>query len=81
MDTDTPNPLTASAWIELAGKSIGGRSPSLRWPHLFDILIRKGYSQEKAARISNAKIGTRKDGKLKGVTRRSADRYRQKHNL
>lgn len=49
-------------------KSIGGRSPSLRWPHLFDLLRAKGYSAEKAARISNSRVGMRKKGRLEGLT-------------
>lgn len=44
--------------------SIGRRDPSLRWPHLYDLLVAKGYSKEKAARISNAKRFTRKKGRL-----------------
>lgn len=54
-------------------KSIGGRSPSLKWPHLYDLLRAKGYDKEKAARISNSRIGMRKDGKLKGLTYKQAD--------
>lgn len=53
--------------------SIGGRSPSLKWPHLYDILHAKGYSKEKAARISNSRIGMRKNGKLKGLPYKQAD--------
>jgi len=52
--------------------SIGGRSPSLKWPHLFDLLRAKGYDAEKAARISNSRIGMRKDGKLKGLSYKQA---------
>lgn len=80
--------LTASIWVELAyaesksSKSIGGRSPSLRWPHLYDILVRKGYSAEKAARISNAKVKMKlPDSRLQGVTADTARRYSKKHNL
>jgi hypothetical protein len=47
-----------------SSKSLGGRDPSLRWPHLYDLLVAKGYSKEKAARISNAKRFTRKKGRL-----------------
>jgi hypothetical protein len=54
-------------------KSIGGRSPSLKWPHLYDLLRAKGYDKEKAARISNSRIGMRKSGKLKGLTYKQAD--------
>ena len=54
-------------------KSIGGRSPSLKWPHLYDLLRAKGYDKEKAARISNSRIGMRKDGKLKGLSYKQAD--------
>lgn len=54
-------------------KSIGGRSPSLKWPHLYDLLRAKGYDKEKAARISNSRIGMRKSGKLKGLSYRQSD--------
>jgi hypothetical protein len=47
--------------------SIGGRSPSLKWPHLYDLLRAKGYDKEKSARISNSRIGMRKSGQLKGL--------------
>jgi hypothetical protein len=39
--------------------------PTLKWPHLYDILRDKeGMSAEKAARISNAQRGKRKKGRL-----------------
>lgn len=52
-----------------AGKSnsIGGRSPSLKWPHLFDLLVAKGYDQSAAAAISNSRVWARKDGALGGL--------------
>lgn len=54
-------------------KSIGGRSPSLKWPHLYDLLRAKGYDKEKSARISNSRIGMRKSGRLKGLPWSQAD--------
>ncbi|AKF14920.1 hypothetical protein AVT46_gp59 [Mycobacterium phage MOOREtheMARYer] len=36
------------------GKGRGGTRKSLKKPKLYDKLRRKGYSKEKAARISNA---------------------------
>lgn len=56
--------------------SIGGRSPSLKWPHLYDLLRSKGYDKEKAARISNSRIGMRKHGKLRGLSYKNADNPR-----
>lgn len=53
--------------------SIGGRSPSLRWPHLYDILRAKGYSKEKSARISNSRVGMRKTGQIKGLPFKQAE--------
>lgn len=53
--------------------SIGGRSPSLRWPHLYDILRAKGYSKSKSARISNSRVGMRKTGQIKGLPYKQAD--------
>lgn len=37
-----------------------GRSASLKWPWLYDILRSKGYDPEKAARISNSRAHLRK---------------------
>lgn len=56
-----------------SGKSIKGRDPSLRWPHLYDILRAKGYDKEKAARISNSRLRYRKKGKLEGLPWKKAD--------
>lgn len=71
--------------------SIGGRSPSLRWPHLYDLLRAKGYSKEKAARISNSRVGMRKHGRIEGLPYKDADKksalkkvlktYNRKHHL
>lgn len=47
-----------------SSRSIGRRDPSLRWPHLYDVLRGKGYSKEKSARISNSRVGFRKKGRL-----------------
>lgn len=56
--------------------SIGKRDPSLKWPHLYDLLRAKGYDKEKAARISNSRIHKRKKGKLEGLPYRQADSKR-----
>lgn len=53
--------------------SIGRRDPSLRWPHLYDLLRSKGYDKEAAARISNAHLRFRKKGKLEGLPYKQAD--------
>lgn len=54
-------------------RSIGQRDPSLRWPHLYDILRSKGYSKEKAARIANSRLKYRKKGRLQGLPYKQAD--------
>lgn len=59
-----------------SGKSIGGRDPSLRWPHLYDILRAKGHDKEAAARISNAHLRKRKKGRLQGLPWQKADNKR-----
>lgn len=56
--------------------SIGKRDPSLKWPHLYDLLRAKGYDKEKAARISNSRIHKRKKGRLEGLPYRQADSKR-----
>lgn len=56
-----------------SAKSIGARDPSLRWPHLYDILRSKGYDKEKAARISNSRLRFRKKGRLHGLPWQQAD--------
>lgn len=56
-----------------SSKSIKGRDPSLRWPHLYDILRAKGYDKEKAARISNSRLRYRKKGRLEGLPWKQAD--------
>lgn len=57
-------PVLASA-EEFAGKPKGayGRSNSLKWPHLYDILVSKGYDHSTAAAISNSRVGLRKTGR------------------
>lgn len=64
-------PMLASA-EEFAGKPKGayGRSTSLKWPHLYDILVAKGYDHSTAAAISNSRVGLRKTGR-KNVLRAS----------
>lgn len=59
-----------------SSKSIGGRDPSLRWPHLYDILRAKGHDKEGAARISNAHLRKRKKGRLHGLPWQKADSKR-----
>jgi hypothetical protein len=56
-----------------SAKSIGQRDPSLRWPHLYDILRAKGYSKEKSARIANSRLRYRKKGRLQGLPYQQAD--------
>jgi hypothetical protein len=41
-----------------------GRSTSLKWPHLYDILRSKGYDKSKAAAISNSRLHFRKKGRV-----------------
>ena len=69
--------LARSAKAQMArrrsAKSIGARDPSLRWPHLYDILRSKGYDKEKAARISNSRLRFRKKGRLHGLPWQQAD--------
>jgi hypothetical protein len=68
--------------IELAKKvNAYGRSPSLKWPYLYDILRSKGYSKEKAAAISNSRIGVRKGGRLNVLKARAAHNPRVLKNL
>lgn len=38
----------------LAVLKVNGHGPSILWPEMYDALRKKGYSKEKAARISNA---------------------------
>lgn len=49
-----------------------GRSTSLKWPHLYDILKSKGYSSSKAAAISNSRLKFRKKGRLNVLTAQQA---------
>lgn len=44
-------------------KGAYGRSTSLKWPHLYDILVAKGYDHSKAAAISNSRVSLRKNGR------------------
>lgn len=52
---------TSLSTTEFAGRM--GRSNSLKWPWLYDILRSKGYDKSKAAAISNSRVGTRKGGR------------------
>lgn len=51
--------------------------PTLGWPHLYDILRGKGYSKEKAARISNSRRGRRKKGRWSTKAGRAAAKARR----
>lgn len=57
--------LGVKAPILAAGAPKGkyGRSTSLKWPHLYDILVSKGYDHSTAAAISNSRVGLRKTGR------------------
>lgn len=57
---------------------IGGRSASLKWPHLYDILRAKGYDKSKSAAISNAKRFQRKSGTtIKGLNIDDVKKFNQ----
>ena len=70
---------------------IGGRSNSLKWPHLYDLLRAKGYDKSKSAAISNSRVAVRGKGKLRGLPRKHADnpkklamvlkKYNKKHGI
>lgn len=64
-----------------SSKSIKGRDPSLRWPHLYDILRAKGYDKEKSARISNSRLRYRKKGRLEGLPWKKADNKKELRKL
>ena len=64
-----------------SSRSIKGRDPSLRWPHLYDILRAKGYDKEKAARISNSRLRYRKKGRLEGLPWKKADNKKELRKL
>jgi hypothetical protein len=49
-----------------------GRSNSLKWPHLYDILRSKGYDKSKAAAISNSRLHFRKKGRKNVLTAQQA---------
>lgn len=59
-----------AALVAAGGKY--GRSPSLKWPWLFDTLKAKGYDASKAAAISNSRLKFRKKGRLNVLTRQQA---------
>jgi hypothetical protein len=56
---DGPDPRRRAAMVQqqfaLAVLKVDGHGPSILWPEMYDALRRKGYSKEKAARISNAR--------------------------
>lgn len=64
-----------------SSKSIGGRDPSLRWPHLYDILRAKGYDKSKSAAIANSRLRYRKKGRLEGLPWKKADNKRELRKL
>lgn len=64
-----------------SSKSIGGRDPSLRWPHLYDILRAKGHDKSTAAAISNAHLRKRKKGRLEGLPWKKADNKKELRKL
>ena len=51
--------------VTAAGAPAGryGRSSSLKFPHLYDILRAKGYDKSKAAAISNSRLKFRRKGR------------------
>lgn len=55
-----PEALTAAG----PPKGAYGRSSSLKWPWLYDILRSKGYDKSKAAAISNSRLRFRKKGRV-----------------
>lgn len=73
MEEFAPRQSKRQAARRRSPRSIRGRDPSLRWPHLYDILRAKGYSKEKAARISNSRLRYRKKGRLEGLPWQQAD--------
>ena len=70
---------------------IGGRSNSLKWPHLYDLLSAKGYDKSKSAAIANSRVGVRGKGTLRGLSPKKADspkalasvlkKYNKKHGI
>jgi hypothetical protein len=60
--------LTAAA----GPKGKYGRSASLKWPHLYDVLRSKGYDKTKAAKISNSRLRFRKTGRKNVLTAKQA---------
>lgn len=62
----------ASRYEEFTPKGGYGRSNSLKWPHLYDILVAKGYDHSTAAAISNSRVGVRKGGRKNVLTANEA---------
>ena len=70
-----PESLTAGGLYEEFAQGPGkrhGRSNSLKWPWLYDILRSKGYDKEKAARISNSRVRMRKKGRISVLPAKAA---------
>lgn len=75
MKVQLPQALAASGKYEEFAQGPGkrhGRSNSLKWPWLYDILRSKGYSKEKSARISNARRHMRKKGRISVLPAKAA---------
>ena len=76
---------------EALAAGIGGRSNSLKWPHLYDLLRAKGYDKSKSAAIANSRVGVRGKGTLRGLSPKKADspkalssvlkKYNKKHKI
>lgn len=64
-----PEALTAAA----PPKGKYGRSGSLKWPWLFDVLKAKGMPASKAAAIANAQKKFRKKGRINVLTAKEAE--------
>lgn len=64
-----PEAITAAA----PPKGKYGRSGSLKWPWLFDILKAKGMNPSKAAAIANARKTYRKKGRVNVLTAKQAE--------
>jgi hypothetical protein len=63
-----PESITAAA----RRKGKYGRSNSLKWPWLFDILKSRGLDPSAAAAISNSRLKFRKKGRLNVLTAKQA---------
>lgn len=55
-----------------AASTAYGRSKSLKWSHLYDLLRAKGYDKSKAAAISNSRLKYRVKGRKNVLTAKEA---------